>query len=518
MGGMTQRAREWLRLFERNNLVEKRREAASSIAPIVGLVLVVCCLAAPIPSGALSAFLFGAGLLIVGMGFFGLGTDMAMTPIGEAVGGALTRTRKVWLIALVGFVIGAMVTIAEPDLSVLAENAPTVPKMVLVLCVAAGVGLFLVIALLRILFQVQLRTLLLISYGIIFLVSLFVPGGFLAVAFDAGGVTTGPMTVPFILGLGTGVASIRSDAGAENDSFGLVSLCSAGPILAVMLLSIFYDAKDGAASQIVLTNESDSRLLFTAFLSQLPRYMQEVALGLSPIVLFFAAAQVLALHMPAGRLLRIGLGLLYTYVGLVLFLWGVNVGFLPVGYAIGTGMGGGGSRFLLIPLGMVFGWFTVSAEPAVQVLCEQVYDTTAGAIPKRALRFALSVGVALSVGLSMLRALTGLPVMAFLLPGYAAAFLLSFFVPPVFTAIAFDSGGVASGPMTAAFLLPLALGACTAAGRDPSADAFGLVAMVAMTPLIAIQLLGLLYRRKLTAASAPAEAEEIIELMPRKGR
>ena len=513
MDAITDRARELLQILQRNSLAEKRKEAAGSIAPIVGLVLIVCCLFAPIPSGALSAFLFGAGLLIVGMSLFGLGTELAMTPIGEAMGGALTRTQKVRLIALVGFFIGAMVTIAEPDLSVLAENAPSVPKLTLVLCVAVGVGFFLVVALLRILFQVKLRTLLFISYGIIFLVSIFVPRGFLAVAFDAGGVTTGPMTVPFILGLGTGVASIRSDAGAENDSFGLVSLCSAGPILSVMLLSVFFHAEDGAASPIILTNAADSKLLFSAFLTELPVYLKDVGFGLLPIIAFFIAAQVLALHMPKSRLIRIALGLLYTYAGLVVFLLGVNVGFLPVGYTIGKELGGTEVRWLLIPLGMLFGWFTVSAEPAVQVLCGQVYDTTAGTIPKQALRFALSIGVALSVGLALLRALTGLPVMAFILPGYAVAFLLTFFVPPVFTAIAFDSGGVASGPMTAAFLLPLALGTCVAAGRDPAADAFGLVAMVAMTPLIAIQLLGLLYRRKLSEAAVLAEPEEIIELM-----
>ena len=513
MNGITGRYRRLLRLLRRNSLAEKRREAAGSIAPIVALVILVCCLLAPIPAGALSSFFFGAGLLIVGMSFFGLGTEMAMTPIGEAVGGAMTRSQKIRLIAVAGFAIGAMATLAEPDLSVLADNVPAVPETVLILCVAAGVGLFLAVALLRILFQIPLRTLLFISYGLIFFVSLFVPKGFLAVAFDAGGVTTGPRTVPFILGLGTGVASIRSDSGAENDSFGLVSLCSAGPILSVMLLGIFFRAEDGTAARIVLTDAPDSRLLFSAFLSELPVYAKEVGRGLLPIVVFFCAANALVLRLPKPRLLRIAQDIVYTYFGLTIFLLGVNVGFLPVGYAIGTEMGGTAARWALIPLGMLFGWFTVSAEPAVQVLCEQVYDTTAGAVPKQALRLSMSVGVALSVGLAMVRVLTGLPLMCLLIPGYAAAFLLTFLVPPVFTAIAFDSGGVASGPMTAAFLLPLALGACAASGRDPAADAFGVVAMVAMTPLIAIQLLGLLYRRKLTAAAVVTEPEEIIELM-----
>lgn len=513
MNGTTGRIRKFLELLRQNSLAKKRQEATGSIAPIVALVLLVCCSLAPIPSGALSAFLFGAALLIVGMSYFGLGTEMAMTPIGEAVGGAITRSQKIILIVLMGFLIGAIVTIAEPDLSVLAENAPTVPKVVLILCVAAGVGLFLVVALLRILFQIHLRTLLFISYGIIFFVSLFVPKGFLAVAFDAGGVTTGPMTVPFILGLGTGVASIRSDAGAENDSFGLVSLCSAGPILSVMLLGIFFRAEDGVAAQIVLTDAPDSRLLVAVFLSELPTYLKEVGMGLLPILIFFIAAQVLVLHLPKPRLQRIALGLFYTYLGLTLFLLGVNVGFLPVGYTIGVEMGGSAARWVLIPLGMFFGWFTVSAEPAVQVLCEQVYNTTAGTIPKQALRFCMSIGVALSVGLAMLRVLIGLPLLWLLIPSYIAAFALTFFVSPVFTAIAFDSGGVASGPMTAAFLLPLALGACTAVGRDLTVDAFGVIAMVAVTPLIAIQLLGLLYRRKLEQAAVTAEPEEIIELM-----
>ena len=513
MDEMTGKIRNLLKLLQRNSLAEKRREAVGSIAPIVALVLLICCLLVPIPVGALSSFLFSAGLLIVGMSLFGLGTEMAMSPIGEVIGGALTRTQKIRLIALVGFLIGALVTIVEPDLSVLAENVSSVPRIVLILCVAAGVGLFLAVALLRILFQIKLRTLLFIAYGIIFIVSFFVPRGFLAVAFDSGGVTTGPMTVPFILGLGLGVASIRSDAGAENDSFGLVSLCSAGPILSVMLLGIFFRAEDGTAAQIVLMDAPDSRLLFSGFLAGLLEYLKEVGLGLLPILVFFAAADAFVLRLPRRRILRIAQGLVYTYAGLAVFLLGVNVGFLPVGYTIGTELGGTALRWMLVPVGMLFGWFTVSAEPAVQVLCEQVYDTTAGAIPKRALRLSLSVGVSLSVGLAMLRALTGLPLLWLLVPGYAAAFLLTLFVPPVFTAIAFDSGGVASGPMTAAFLLPLALGACTAAGREPAADAFGLVAMVAMTPLIAIQLLGLLYRRKLTRTAVVAEPEEIIELM-----
>ena len=496
----------------RGALIEKWKESLRSVLPITAIVIALGLLAVPAPSGAMLAFLAGAVLLVVGMGLFTLGTDLAMIPIGEHVGAAMTRSKKLWVVLLCSFLVGVIVTISEPDLQVLAHQ---VPDLTLIVSVALGVGVFLVLALLRILLRIRMAWLLLGCYALVFVLAQFVPGAFLAVAFDAGGVTTGPMTVPFILSLGVGVSAIRSDPNAENDSFGLVALSSVGPILAVMLLGLIY-RPDGAAygPDAALLDAADTLELSRQFAHALPEYLGEVAIALAPIAAFFAGSQLMILHLPRREVLRIAAGLLYTYVGLALFLTGVNVGFMPMGNYLGQALAGMERRWLLVPLGMLMGYFVVSAEPAVHVLSRQVYELTAGAIPPRALGLSLSVGVSVSVGLAMLRILTGVPILWLLAPGYAVALVLMPFVPPIFTSIAFDSGGVASGPMTATFLLPMAMGACAAVGGDMATDAFGVVAMVAMTPLITLQVLGLVFKRRQRAlkATAPqAEAEEIIE-------
>ena len=498
----------------RSLLKEKWKEALTSVLPITILVFLICFIMIPVPNSALLAFIFGALLLIVGMGLFTRGTDMAMTPIGEHAGGAITKSRKLWLIVLIGLVMGILITVSEPDLQVLAEQVPGVPNLTLILAVAIGVGLFLVIALLRILLNVRMSVLLLVSYVIVFILSYFVPENFLAVAFDSGGVTTGPMTVPFILSLGVGVSAIRSDRNADSDSFGLVALCSVGPILAVMILSLIFHPDSAVTSSSQIPTTDTSRELWKLFISSLPKYSGEVALSLAPIVFFFLVLQFSTLHLHFSSLLRILVGLIYTYVGLVLFLTGVNVGFMPVGHYIGYLLGQLSYNWILVPIGMIIGYFVVSAEPAVHVLGKQVYEITAGAVPRKALGTTLSIGVSVSIGLAMLRILLGISIMKLLIPGYLLAMILMFFVPPIFTSIAFDSGGVASGPMTATFILPLAMGACEAVGGNVASDAFGVVAMVAMTPLIAIQILGLYFRFKQAHAVLPEmpEDDSIIEM------
>ena len=493
-------------------LGEKVREALASVLPITAIVLVLCLTVAPLPVDALLAFLAGAVLLILGMGFFTLGAEAAMTPIGEQAGAHMAASRKLWVIASVSFLIGVVVTMSEPDLQVLASQVPGIPGAVLVGAVAAGVGVFLVVALLRILFQISLQWLLVGSYAVAFLLAaFFVPGDSLAVGFDSGGVTTGPMTVPFIMALGLGVSSIRSDENAAQDSFGLVALCSVGPILAVLILAMIYPAS-GAYVPSPMPQAADSRELGALFLTALPEYAVEVFKSLFPIAAFFGVFQVLALRLKQKKVLKIVIGLLYTYIGLALFLTGVNVGFLPAGTYLGRQIAALSFNWLLIPTGMLMGWFIVQAEPAVHVLNKQVEEITSGAIPGGAMSASLSIGVAASIGLAMVRVLTGVSIFAFLVPGYLLAVVLSFFVPKMFTSIAFDSGGVASGPMTATFLLPFAMGACEALGGSIVTDAFGVVAMVAMTPLLTIQLLGLAYQWKLKAQLAQAEDEEIIDL------
>ena len=487
-------------------LREKLLEALQAVLPIVAIVLVLCFTIAPVSPSILLCFLLGAVLIVVGIMFFTLGAEMSMTPMGERVGAVLTRSRKLPVILGVGFLLGFLITISEPDLQVLANQVPSIPNMTLILSVAAGVGLFLVMAFLRMLFGIPLPRLLVLFYSIIFILAAFVPKEFLAVAFDSGGVTTGPMTVPFIMALGVGVAAIRSDRHAADDSFGLVALCSVGPILAVLILGIAFQASDSTYIPPILPEVNDSVELWQLFREGLPTYFKEIATSLLPIILMFGVFQLVALKLNKRTIGRIAVGLAYTYMGLVLFLTGANVGFMPAGNYLGQVLAGQSFRWVLIPIGMLIGYFIVKAEPAVYVLNKQVEEVTDGSISAKAMGTSLSIGVALSVGLAMLRVLTGISILWMLVPGYGIAIGLSFFVPKIFTAIAFDSGGVASGPMTATFLLPLAQGACLAVGGNIVTDAFGVVAMVAMTPLITIQILGMTYQLKQRHASRTQQA------------
>ena len=414
-----------------------------------------------------------------------------MSTMGERVGTAMTQSKKLWVVVALSFLLGFIITISEPDLQVLAQQVPAVPNLTLILAVACGVGLFLVVALLRMLFSIALPPFLVCFYAVIFILAFFVPKEFLSVAFDSGGVTTGPMTVPFIMALGVGISATRSDRHVADDSFGLVALCSIGPILAVMMLGMIYNPDSAAYTPPVIPEIVDSKQLWNLFAVELPTYMKEIALSLLPIVLFFAVFQALILKLSGRNLTRILIGLVYTYIGLVLFLTGVNVGFMPAGNYLGQVLAGLSHPWVIVPIAMVMGYFIVKAEPAVYVLNKQVEEITDGAISARAMGTALSAGVAISLGIAMIRVLTGISILWILIPGYTIALVISFFVPKIYTAIAFDSGGVASGPMTAAFLLPLAQGACVALGGNIVTDAFGVVAMVAMTPLITIQVMGL---------------------------
>ena len=482
--------------FSHSKLKEKFNETLKAVLPILAIVLILCFTIVPIPPSILMAFLIGAVLLIVGMLLFNVGVELSMTPMGERVGTIMTKSKKVWVIILISFVMGFVITISEPDLQVLASQVPSIPNMTLILAVAAGVGAFLVLALLRMLFNIGLSYLLVFFYVIVFALTLFVPKDFLAVAFDSGGVTTGPMTVPFIMAFGVGIAAIRSDTHAADDSFGLVSLCSIGPIFAVLILGMIYNPGQTESVSETIPVIDNTVDLWRMFTRGIPTYIKEMAASLFPIIFFFGLFQLIARDINKKTLIKIGIGLVYTYVGLVLFLTGVNVGFMPAGNYLGQTLAGLPYAWIIVPIGMVIGYFIVLAEPAVFVLTKQVEEMTSGAISARAMGTSLSIGVSLSVGIAMLRVLTGISIMWFLIPGYALALILTFFVPKIFTAIAFDSGGVASGPMTATFLLPLAMGACQTLGGNIITDAFGVVAMVAMTPLITIQVMGMAVKMK----------------------
>ena len=497
-------------------LREKLLEALQAVLPIAAIVLVLCFTIAPVSPSILLCFLLGAAMIVVGIMFFTLGAEMSMTPMGERVGAVITKSRKLPVILGIGFLLGFLITISEPDLQVLANQVPAIQNRVIIWSVAVGVGVFLVIALLRILLGIQLRWLLIGFYVLVFGLAMFVSPDFWAVAFDSGGVTTGPMTVPFIMALGVGVSAVRSDKQAGGDSFGLVALCSIGPIITVLLLGLLYQPDGNAYTNTVMPDAKDTVEMFRAYVDALPEYFAETAKALAPIAVFLVLFQLITKRLKRRALLSMAVGLAYVYVGLALFLTGVNVGFMPVGSFLGGSIASHTYNWILIPIAMVIGYFIVQAEPAVHVLNKQVEEITAGSIPAHAMNLALSVGVAISLGLAMIRVLTGISIMWFLVPGYVLSLALSFVVPDIFTSVAFDSGGVASGPMTATFLLPFALGACEAVGGNLVTDAFGVVAMVAMTPLVTIQLLGLSYQRKLKHAKVPAAApvavEPIIEL------
>ena len=497
----------------KTELAEKIRESAVSVLPILILVSLLCLFLTPMQPQLLLAFLIGALMLILGMGLFSLGAEQSMTPIGTKIGTALTKTKNLPLILSVSFLLGFAITVAEPDLQVLAETVPHISSTVLLVTVGIGVGLFMSLCMYRIITGANLRWLLLGCYALIFLLAAFTDPDFLCIAFDSGGVTTGPMTVPFILAMGMGVANIRSDNRAEADSFGLVALCSIGPILSVLLLGFFYDGGE-AVAELSHTSLPTTTAIGGAFLAALPVYFKEMAIAMLPIVGIFLIFQLALLRLTRRRLVKILIGLLYTYLGLVLFLTGVNIGFSTLGAELGAALGRAAPQWL-IPLAIVLGWFIISAEPAVSILEKQIETVSAGAIPGKAIKRSLSIAIAIAMGLAMLRVLTGISILWFVVPGYAAALALSFFVPDIYTAIAFDSGGVASGPMTATFMLQLVVGASIALGGNVLRDAFGVVALVAMMPLLSIQLVGFLYERraKRTAREAPVYGDlDIIEL------
>ena len=475
-------------------LFEKIKEALISVLPIT--LIVVFLNFTPLINFSFKeifVFVISALLLILGIGLFNLGADLAMTPMGTHVGSGLTKSKSIFLLLFVSFLLGLFITIAEPDLSVLASQVENVMNpTLLIVMIGIGVGLFLVIGVLKILFKRNLSSLLMFFYMLLFaLTSFVVINGnekLLPLSFDSGGVTTGPITVPFIMSLGVGIAMTVGGKRSNENSFGLIALCSVGPILAVMMLGIF---ATGDLSY-ELPNYSIAENVVLDFIHMFFDVAIEVLLALGLIVAFFFVINVIFLKLPKKKLIQIGIGILFTYIGLVIFLTSVNVGFMPIGYKMGTQLGDE-NLVVLVLFGFIIGLVVVLAEPAVHVLNKQVEEITDGNVSKKSMLIALSVGVGISLGLSMIRIIFDFSLLYYLVPGYFISLGLSFFIPRMYTAIAFDSGGVASGPLTSTFILPFAIGACVALYDGSSKvlmDAFGIVSMVALTPLITIQLLG----------------------------
>ncbi len=475
----------------KNILFKKITEAFVSVFPITLIVFILNLTPLISLGNDIFLFLISAVFLIFGIGLFNLGADLAMTPMGEHVGSGLAKSKSLKLLLSVCFLMGLLITIAEPDLTVLAEQVSSIMNStLLIFAVGAGVGLFLVLVVFKIIFKVNLSSLLMFFYMILFaLTSLTVingNSGFLPLAFDSGGVTTGPITVPFIMALGVGIATTIGGKNASENSFGLVSMCSVGPILAVMLLGIGANGNIDYGTPNYPVDTSPLTIFKTLF-----EKTKEVAIALSLIIVFFTVLQMIFLKLPKKKLYQITVGIVYTFIGLVVFLTAVNIGFMPVGYKIGEILAKN-SPVSVVIFGFVIGAVVVLAEPAIHVLNKQVEEITNGTVTKRSMLFALSIGVGISIGISMLRIILDFSILYYLIPGYFISLGLSFFVPKLYTAIAFDSGGVASGPLTSTFILPLAIGVCyTLHGESKiMGDAFGIVAMVAMTPLITIQILG----------------------------
>lgn len=494
-------------------LLEKLKEASLSVVPIIILVFVLNFTIAPMPFWSLALFFVSSLLMILGITLFNLGVDISLIPIGEHIGSSIVKRRNLLFIVILTFVIGVFVTVAEPDLIVLANQINGVPNSAIIMAVAIGVGLALIGAFLRILFQWRLSYILMGCYLAAFILSGFTNTNFLSIAWESGAVSTGPIMVPFVMALGLGLASIRGDKATEEDSFGLVALTLISPIIIVLILGMFFTPTGGSA--IIVPELQSISDLILLYLKSLPEYFGQIALALFPMIIFFGIFQAISLRLKKNVLLKISVGTMYTYLGLILFLASANVGFMPAGYQLGSTLIENTSPWVLVLVGLIMGYFVVAAEPAVFVLKRQVEEVTAGAISAKAMGIGLSIGVAISVGLAMIRVLTGISLLYFVIPGYTLAMLLTLIVPRIFTSIAFDSGAVASGPLAATFMLPFAIGASEALGGNIFTDAFGIVALVAMTPVITLLLFGVAASIKSKKAAKEVfipEDDSIIEL------
>lgn len=481
-------------------MTEKFKEVLYSVLPITVIVLILNSTLTPMPTPLLVRFLIGAAFIVIGLTIFLIGVDNGITPIGNTMGSAITKSNKIWIVAVAGLLLGFFISIAEPDLHILANQINSVTsglisKGSIVTIVSIGIATMLSIGLIRIVYNYPLYKLLTIVYGVILILALFTSPEFLAISFDASGATTGALTVPFILSLAIGVSKLKKDSkSSEKDSFGLVGIASTGAIISVMIMSIISDT-DKITGSLETTQEVSSSIV-APFIEKLPIVSAEVAIALVPILLIFLFFQKKSFKLSKSVVRKILFGMLYTFVGLVIFLVGVNAGFMEVGSVVGYKLASMDNKIYVIIIGFLVGMVTILAEPAVYVLTHQIEDVTSGYVNRKAVMVSLAIGVASAVALSILRIIVpDIKLWHYLLPCYVLAVVMTYFVPKLFVGIAFDSGGVASGPMTATFILAYAQGAAEAIeGANVLVDGFGVIAMVATAPLIALQILGFIFR------------------------
>ena len=483
-------------------LLDKFKEVLSAVSPVVIIVIILNFTLVDIPNVLLVQFILGAFAIVVGLSILLFGIEIGVLPFGNHMGALFLKSNKLWYVIVVGFLLGFFINVAEPDLRVLAIQVSSVmggfiPTGIILVAVAIGTGAMLTIGIVRIVKNVSLRVVILITYGVIFALAIFSSSDMLAIGFDASGAATGALTVPLVLALAIGVSSMKKDSkSSEEDSFGLVGTMCTGAILGVLILNQFVKTDDivGTLSLHAIDTES----VIAPFLAEIPDVAFGSFVALLPLVAMFAIFQKIKLRLKAQVFGRIFMGFLYTYIGLVIFLVGAHAGFMNVGSLIGHQLAAYDNKAILVGTGFVLGMVVILTEPAVYILTEQIENVTSGYVKRKTVLLALSIGVAFAVGLSMLRIVVpGIQLWHYLVPGFIIALSLMFFVPKLFVGIAFDSGGVASGPMTATFVLAFAQGASDSVPHSNIlVDSFGVIAMVAMTPLIALQILGVIYKIK----------------------
>lgn len=490
----------------KNKLTESLIDALKSVMPIV-IIIIGISFIVDIPNKAILSFSISAILLIIGIAVFTTGANMSMIKIGEKIGDLLVRKRKKWLILIASVIVGVVITISEPDLIVLANELASIPNMLLIILVALGVGIFLLIGVYRILKNLSFR--MIITLGLIFIMILlyFTPQEFISVAFDSGGVTTGAMGVPLIVAFGYGISKLRSGKDAKSFSFGLCGICSLGPVIIVLILGFFFRVDNYFETTGFINNYGIIENIINCFVKSL----KEISLALLPILLVFYISQLFDKKMNKYEHFRMIFGVILSLFGLTLFLTGVSSGFLEIGYRIGSTFANSSFKYLLIPLGMVIGFIIIKLEPAVKILIKKISDLTEGSISEELISLCLSIGVSIAIGLSLIRIYFGIPMIYIIVPGYFLAAILMYFTPNMFAAIAFDSGASASGAMTTSFLLPLCIGACVSLDSNIMVNAFGVGALVSLTPIITVQVLGILYNRNLRVKTDIIYNEEIVE-------
>ena len=480
-------------------LWEKLKEVTRTLVPVVVLVLLLCFTIVEVEADIIIRFIVGSIMLLIGLTIFLWGVDISMNPIGEHMSKEVATSRSPSKIAILGFLLGFLITVAEPDLLILGSQVQdasggSLQSPIIVYMVSFGVGIMISLGVFRLLRDKPLNVFMTITYGVILVMSFFVSEEFLAIAFDASGATTGALTTPFVLAISLGLSNMKGGKRAEENSFGLVGIMSAGPILAVIILSIVSGQRNiqGTAEAFV-----PAEGILGPILKEIPVTFMESLIALVPIVALFLLYNFKKFKLPKEELMRIVFGLVLTLVGLVFFLTAVHSGFMDMGRILGMELAKKNS-WLLIGVAFVMGLIVVLVEPAVHVLGEQIEEVTSGHIPLNLIRMTLSIGVGLAIALSMVRIVVPeVKLWYFLLPGFAIAILLSYKADPVFVGIAFDAGGVASGPMSATFVLAFAQGAADMIDTaNVLVDGFGVIAMIAMAPVLSIMILGTAFRHK----------------------